>query len=257
MSSLLRRFGATVLPVESSDVTGASSFAASLDPARDTLLELFATAITSELGSAWTTLATGTALASTSVIGDKLPLAADRDALTEYKAGFPLLCVAREGEATHDEHTLHEERITQRWTVDYILGPLSIVDTRKLSDILTAVIKVIQLTIRQQGHPDYQSGALQFGDAYEDVDGITDGSGGAKLSTVRIVSSNRGRARIAQEPGSPTYLAASLVLETTELDGPVDNDAPLFEGTSISAGQSGPGGLVAHFIEGDTSIPVE
>ena len=44
----------------------------------------------------------------------------------------------------------------------WVLGQADVAEKRKLADFLVAGAKVIRLTIERRGHPDYDSGALQF-----------------------------------------------------------------------------------------------
>ncbi|MCA9647232.1 MAG: hypothetical protein KC492_41370 [Myxococcales bacterium] len=246
--SLYERVGALSLPLNAGNVGG--SLVSVLDPASDTLLELFAQAITSEFGAVFNAAKTGTSLAGRSVVQTKLPLPASARVLTTYTAEFPLLCVARDGDATWDEFTLSIERVTQRWSVDFVLGPLVIDEERKLGSLCQGVAKVIAATIRRGCHPDYQGGALQFGKAYEDSDDYADGSGGAQLSTVRVVTHRVGRARFAEDPAAPEYVGCYMQLETTELGEGLDQWVDQ-QGMSVQALNQYADGSEPYYLETD------
>jgi len=250
VSSIYQRQGALSLPVD----TGAlgDSGAATLDPARDAILELLATAITSELGAAFDLLKPSTQLSAASIVQDKLPFAPDAEILQQQKTGFPLLCLARDGEGISDEHTLAYERITQKWALDYILGPLNIADARKLNDLLIAVVKVCQRVIEKGRHPDHENGTdltgrWQYGDAQS-------GEGGAKLSTIKLSTYVVGKARIAQGNDAPAYWAASMTLETTETDGVVSgwSGENAITGATFTMDLATDAADIDDFVEGET-----
>lgn len=238
--SLYSSLGALTLPPNVADV--GDSLQTVLDPALDKLVELFAAVITAELGAVFDLAKVGTSLAGVDVVQTKLPMAPSVAVLQRYKAAMPLLCVCRDGKATWDELTLHEERMTQQWSVDYVVGPLSLDDERKLGSIAVAALKAIRGTVSRGYHPAFEGGAYQFRAAYLGDDVIADGSGGARFSKVRLVESTIGKARFADSPDSPEYLAASLVLETEEIEEDADID-PMLDGASFSVGIGGLGGI--------------
>ncbi len=162
-TSLLQTFGATAFPaVEDSD-NGALT---SLDPGRDMLLALFAAAINSELGAAWTavtdTLPAGHRLRGTSPVEDTSPAIPTEQNLTQRKAGWPLLVIHRDGRGEFTDYTLELDKLTQPWKLHWIVGPLDIIDQRKILDVGQAIAKILRLVVRKRGHKAYQSGALQF-----------------------------------------------------------------------------------------------
>lgn len=163
--SLLQRFGGLQLPAEANET---DSTLTSLDPARDTLLALFAAAINSELGAAWTAvvrdLPVDHRLSGTSPVQSTLPFIPTEQHLLQVKKGFPILCLAREGRGEFADHGLELDKLTQPWKLHWIIGPLDVIDQRKILDIGQAIAKVLRLVIRKRGHKAYQSGALQFFD---------------------------------------------------------------------------------------------
>jgi hypothetical protein len=202
------RIGAFSLP-ESIDGAGGLD---ELNPARDVLLRLFCAAIVADLDRAWRAATVGTTREGTCVVGTALPLAPTPQVMGQLKVEFPLVACYRTGQAQHDEHTLYEGRRTQRWGVDYVLGPLTASELRQVGDVLDGVAASILRALRLQGHPSHDGGRVQFGGRH------SDGSGGAQLSTIRVVSDEQGPAEFASSGRDESlYHALSLTLETTEL----------------------------------------
>jgi hypothetical protein len=232
-TSLHRGFGKLTLPLSDTDETTL----ASLDPARDIMLALFAAAINDEIMPRWADAVAGSPLAGTSPVQDRLPALPDIDAIQQRRCRFPLLSVARsEDPATITELTLWQEQLTQRWDVDYILSPLTVGDSRKLGDILPAVAKVIALVIRQGGHRAYGPNVV-FGQL-------------CGFDSIKIQSFKTGTARFADD--STRYHALSLSLETTELETVSDHTAAPFHGASIALGTGDSTGTIPNLIEAET-----
>lgn len=238
MSSLLRRFGALELPDTLASVT---ETLAPLDPGRDILLGLFRQAILSELNAPWQVVTSGTPLAGTAVVQDAWPGPLSPEIVKARVTQWPCLAVYRTGEATYEEHTLEIDRLTQLWSVDYVLGPLAPEDQRRLRDILVAVPKVLSQTIRGRGHPDYENGALQF---FEES---------GRFASVRLVNHEIGAAPFAGE-GQPLYHACSVQLETTETDGDVDGVDTDLTGASFAFDVGDNTGFIPNLIEADTDV---
>jgi hypothetical protein len=185
-----------------------------LDPARHVLAELFKAAINAEFTAVWRKVTTRS-LSDTLPVADTLEMEPSIQVMQQRKAVFPLLCVHRTGTANLDQITLFEDRLTQQWAVDYILGPLDVGDARKLQDICLAITKLIRLVVRQRGHAAYQSGALQF---FHDT---------AQLASIEVKSiEGPGQASFVGDPKSTLYYAVTVMIETTEITG----DDPDFYG---------------------------
>ena len=201
MASLSEAVGKPSLPV-AAPTTGTL---VSLDPARDILLDLLAAALNFELADAWAAVVPVTPVHTTDPVADKVPFALTEQVMQSRVGKFPMLSVSRaENEPSAiDEFTLWQWRLTQQWDIEYVLGPLTVGDERRLTDILPFAAKVILLTVRQGRHDAYASGALKLG---------TDGCG---FSSVRVVRYQVGTAKFADQ--APIYHAMSLRLETTEL----------------------------------------
>jgi hypothetical protein len=241
VSTLFQRFGGFEFPAEAQDVTDTL---APLDPGRDILLGLFAQALTSELSAAWAVVSAGTVLAGTSVVQSQLPLAPSPELITTVAKPFPLLAVSRTGTATFEEHTLDIERMTQQWDVAYVLGPLPPEDQRRLVDVLQAAAKVIALTVKRRGHPDYDNGALQFF------------AGKGHFGAARVAQYEVGQAKFAGGDDAPHYHVLSLQLETVEYESWLEGAAAPMEGMSMSIGVGNDGGFLPDVVRIDSdTIP--
>lgn len=245
--SLFQHFGALTLPVVAADVSGTGGMVA-LDPGRDILLGLFRQAIISELGGAWDQVRADlsvTEMASASVVNQTVPFDLRPQLARSFQFKFPVLAVYRTGDATFSEHTLVWDKLTQQWGVDYVLGPLPIEDVRRCGDILTAVAKTIALAIRRRGHPDYDSGSVQF---FEDA---------GRFSSVRPLSYAMGPASFSDGADSPIYYTMSMKLETTELVADRDGFATDLEGASFTFGVGDGSQVLPAAVEADTDAIVE
>lgn len=220
-------FGNLTFPLVASDFTTTLT---PLDPARHELTELFKAAINAEFSEVWEQVATRS-LVGTLPVQDTLEMEPSVQVMQQRKAVFPLLCVHRTGTASLDQITLFEERLTQQWAIDYILGPLDIGDIYKLGDICLAVAKLIRLVIRQRGHAAYQSGALQFFDAH--------------IASIEVKSvEGPGQASFVGDEKSTLYYAVSLTIETVEVTGDDVDSFPKYQATDYDVGLDGVRGLV-------------
>lgn len=247
--SMFQRLGGLELPVRTADI--GTTWLAALDPVRDQLLKLFESAINSELSEAWTYAFTnsGKALSATPV-ADTLTEEPTEKILTQRKTDFPLLALHRDGTATYEQQTLEITRLTQPWTLHYILGPLDVIDGRQLKDVCVAVAKIVALVIRQRGHRSFESGALQFF-------GTDSPDTPSPLTSLRIVShEGPAQAVFGGNESTIVYWAIEMKLESTEVSSYVeDADAPL-EGADITvAVGDGEGTLPAVIIAKTDSDP--
>jgi hypothetical protein len=222
--SVYRHFGDTEFP---QDLTASpETLFASLDPQLDAILALFKAALNAELGAAWDLARVGTALeflkgtmtASTPVV-DTLWTQPTKASLRAQSLGFPLLCLARVS-TTNEELTLSKEMVSTTWALDYLLGPLSGADYRRLAAALPAALKVIQMTTRELSHPAYLSGARQF-------DGF---------NTIGIKSSAMGPASFGEDGGGVEYFGLHVDFETTETDKPLDGSVTGYVGSTFVFG---------------------
>lgn len=249
MTSLNRSFGATEFPL----LTHAES---EIDPAWEIMLELFGAAINAELAGGWSTAVTGTPLAGRDPVQTMHPGQPDPQLLQQVALPFPVLFVAP-GEGSVDEHTMWEERITQKWAIDYVLGTLDAGDAKRANRILRAVLKVIALTIREGGHKAYATQTLGSG-IVQARRALGPGADTANFSTVNLKDFRIGPARFegSQNDGAPAYWACGMTLETTELDGFVDGTEADFAGASYTVGTGDVAGVIPNLIEADTAIPL-
>jgi hypothetical protein len=248
---LYQRFGGVRFPIKDGDTTDGQLYS-SLDPVRDRLVALFRAAINQELGrgvntvvagSPWDLARTATNLATALPVADTLFTSPTAEKIKELKIDFPLLCLYRVS-SDHEEFSLVREAERCAWGFDYVLPPLSGSELRKLSGVLSAVGKIVQLVVRRRGHPAYESGALQFG---------TDKG---TLSILKVKSSQQGPASFSPTPGETlVYYALHAELESLELDAPyelvVGGDAdgtPTtetdFEGVDYNLGVGGADGIL-------------
>jgi hypothetical protein len=247
--SLYQKLGGLDLPVMAGDV-GVSGLAA-LDPGRDLLLALFASAINSELGDAWTVALgnVGGARANlgASPVTDTLPDEPTEAVLQQRKCRFPLLALHRSGTGNYDQVTLELGRLTQPWTLHYILGPLDVIDARQLKDVCVAVAKIVALVIRKRGHKSYQNGALQFFGANSPDDA-------SPFTSLRIVShEGPGQAAFGGDTSSTIYWAIEIRLESTEVTSDAEGaDSCDLEGMSLTVGLGGGEGVLPSAIVAKT-----
>ncbi|UOF77395.1 hypothetical protein [Caudoviricetes sp.] len=238
--SLYQRLGGLELPVTAASI-GASGLA-SLDPGRDLLLELFAAAINAELTDAWTKV-TGAFGYRESLgplpVSDKLPDEPTDTTLRQRKGKFPLLAIHRSGTGTYDQATLELARLTQPWTLHYILGPLDVIDARQLKDICVAVAKIVALVVRKRGHRAFRGGALQFfGSGSPDTP--------SPFTSLRVVShEGPGQAAFGGDNSSTIYWAIEIRLESTEITSDIaDADSCDLEGLTLTVGLGGGEGVL-------------
>jgi hypothetical protein len=214
---LYRRFGDADFPP---DLTASpETLVASFDPQLDAMLALFKAAINAELGAAWALACVGTALAASDPVQDTLWVQPTKASLRAQKLGWPLLCLARVS-GTAEELTLAKEQIITTWALDYLLGPLTAADYRRLGSALGAALKTLQLTLRELSHPDYLSGARQF-------DGF---------NTVGIKSWAMGPASFGEDGEGIEYFGLHIDFETSETDKPLDGSVGDFVGTTFVFG---------------------
>jgi hypothetical protein len=248
--SFNRRSGALSLPTTTTGETTLES----LDPAKKILLDLFKVAIETELGPRWVAAAGDTPLAGRDVVADSIDVEPTAELLRHQSTLFPLLCVYRDGEATAEEFSLSIERITQRWGVDYVLGPLDAAGQRKLNAALIAVAKIITEVVKAGGHPEY---AMAPGGAQPNQVLIGSGAGTCEFSDVRVVNWTTGQASFAAEGQGPTYWWLTIQLETTEDDGPDDPTLGReeLEGGTFTWGTGNEGGVIEELFEDEQTFP--
>jgi hypothetical protein len=254
--SLSNTWGSLTFPIPAADTN-----LSSLDPARDILLDLFEAALNSELQDAWDMAAGSVDVLARTPVADKLAALPDLDAMRQRKAAFPLLAVARSHEPNaEDEFALWQNRITSKWSIDYVLGPLDVGDQMRLGDVLVAAGKIIPAVIRNGGHKAYATTTLvtpTTGDPLVCAKKVFGpGAGCCGFSTLKVTSFIFGAAAFSQ--GGPKYHALSMTLETTELDSISEADAVDYTGTAATFGEDLDAAPIEPvvLVEIDTSIPL-
>lgn len=254
--SLSTSWGALSLPISAADTD-----LSALDPARDILLELFAAALNSELQDAWGMAATGIDALSPYPVAHKLPALPDLDTVRQVKSSWPMLAVSRSIEPQNeDEFTLWQNRITSRWSIDYVLGPLDVGNQIRLTDVLEAAGKIIAATIRVGGHKAYATTTLVTPTVGAPLTCakkvLGPGDGCCNFSTVGIVSFVCGSAAFSQ--GGPKYHALTMTLVTTEIDGVSDaaGGAVPYAGAAGTFGEDIELPEPGVVVEIDTAIPL-
>ncbi len=252
--SLSSTWGSLTFPIQAADTD-----LSSLDPARDILLELFAAALNSELQSAWEMAASGVDMLAPYPVAHKFPALPDLDSMRQAKAAWPMLAVARSIEPQQeDEFALWQNRITSRWSIDYVLGPLDVGNHVKLGDVLEAALKIIAATIRAGGHKAYLKTTLvtpAVGDPLVCAKQVLGpGVGCCGFSTIVVTSAICGAAAFSQ--GGPKYHAMTMTLQTTELDSISEADAVPYNGASGTFGEDLDLPEPGVVIDVDTAIPL-
>jgi hypothetical protein len=202
--SLYRRVGGAEYPYTQADVAASSAI---VDKIQEVLLSLFSAAITSELSDAFEMASSGTELASKPVVADAWPGLLTPAVMKQRKAAFPLLAVGWMGSAEWAEHTLGIDKVTRKWAVDYVLGPLDVGSAQRLENILHKVGALLQLTCRNRGHKSFRDGAVLWGSDTEEP-----------ISTIWWDSHEAGQAAFSTDAGDTIYYALSGRITTTETD---------------------------------------
>ena len=240
VDSIVQRLGDTVFPI---DDTAIATTLVPLDPGKAILLGLFKAAINYEFGPAWAKIQGQ--LANTLPVHDTLELEPSHKVMLERRCKFPLLCVYRRGEHTLDQKTLFRDQLTCHWGVDYVLGPLSVGDVRRVGDICQAIVKLVRLVIRQRGHKSYDNGALQF---FHDKGGFAE---------INIRSYQFGQAAFAGDEDRTMYYALSMDLETTEIGYDDETEWPSFEAFDLELGVGSSTDIAPGLIYASSDVPVQ
>lgn len=246
MTSLGERFGTLSLPVDLATVKAERRLTV-LDPGRRLLCDLFQAAIRAELQAAWTEACKGIPpeekISATDPCADVLELEPTGPVMGQRQAAFPLLAVYRSGEGRYETDTIYSDKLTQPWTVDWVLGPLSVARAHNLGDAAVAIAKIINRVLSLAGHPAYESGAIQFG-------------ADTSFGSIRLVShEGPGQARFAGDESGTVYWAITLKLETTEHvdEGAAALNFGLFEGADYEVGVGGtPEGVLPGLVYAST-----
>lgn len=213
MDSFWSTFGGSKFPAEELDLDPDKLTFEPLDPQLDNLIGLFAAAIDTELGNAWTpvcaSLPVGATLRnSTAPIGTMLKVEPTRRVLSEANCQFPILAIHRSAEAEIESFTLSKESIKQQWQLHWILGQLTAGEAFKLSAALQAVAKIIHLCCKKLSHPAYDSGRIQFGDEDQNL-----------FAWITVTKIEQGAGKFAEEDPASFY-GVTVSFETLEYSRP-------------------------------------
>jgi hypothetical protein len=241
--SLYQTLGGLQLPLQE---TGATTLA-SLDPARDILLGLFAAALSAELTPRWADVVASGTLSFTTPVKTQVPHELDEATIQQLKISFPALAVYRETENQEvTEHSVWQTKLKSHWGVDYILGPLGIGDRRKLGDALTAAAKIVLMTVERGGHRAY----LTNDDGFP-VNVLSERDY-CNFITTQVAHFTAGKASFSDEGES--YHAMSLRLTTEEWTEPTASESRDYEGSNLSMSTGNYEGLVPEIVTAKTNV---
>lgn len=192
-----------------------------LDPGVDILLALLKAGINSDLQPAWTDAATGTQLAGRAPVETTVPHEPTLDLMRSAKVKFPILCCHPTDEVTREAFTKEEDVLVQRWAIDYIMGPLTTEEVRKVGAALRYVQKIVSNICKTGGHTAY---ALD-GNAVQ-AEQVLTGPGDDTCGFYRFKYINATRPGGASfGENSPTYWATRITCESSEPIGITTADA--------------------------------
>jgi hypothetical protein len=246
VDSIVDKTGGLEFPLDPGDFENTLT---PLDPTRNRLLSLFATAINYEMTEVWqkvtADLEPNHSLYGTLPIQDTLELQPTPFVMTSRKPGFPFLALYRTGRALWEEHTLEIDKRTQEWGLMYVMPALNVLDQRRFGDMAQAVTAIVRRVIRNHGHKAFENGALQF---FQDASGI----GAIKLVAQTAV----GNAQFAEGPDSPVYFTVICELQTVEYTQDLPEEFPDFEGVDYAVGTGDELQILPRFIEASDDVPV-
>lgn len=201
-----RTVGLTALPTTN---TGAATLAY-LDPAQDILIALLKTAINNDLGPAWSSAALGTQLSGRNPVASTFPFSPDDKLLLEVKPQFPILCVDR-ARKQKKSFTRQYDAYDSTWEIDYILGPLTVEEKRKIGAAIHVVENIVQQICKVGGHPAY----AMDGNSVQPAQVLTGNqSGNCGFSRFEWESAEAGNASFGE--GSPMFWGTRIVCTSTE-----------------------------------------
>lgn len=201
--------------VASYDSFGASRFpliptedcAENYDPGLGTIVALLSAAIEANCGDAWRVIVQRLdgdhfLADSTGPVSSIHTVVPSIQNLTQTKRAWPVLAVYREGEPVNAQKTIDYYTSTQKWSVDWIVGPLSPASQRKIGHFWIQIRNTIFAAITLGHHDAYQNGAYQFHGQFSEIH--TTGAGGPAVSQELTTDKGQG------------YFGGSVTLETVE-----------------------------------------
>lgn len=236
MPTLHERFGGLEWPIDP-DVASFND----LDPAGDAMLAFFKACIEAEYGERWASVQ-GTVKpghifeSSLSPVSDVLALAPSPNTIKQRSCRFPLLTLHRSGEARFEQVTTFDDKMTQTWELNYILGPLRVEDERRFGDLCVAVAKLIRRVCTRRSHPAVEDGAVQLLGDFDPSDPYSV----PLISSIEARVAGFGAAKFAGGEDDTTYHACTVDIETVERVGQDrDGSAGRFDGVDYDWGVGG------------------
>ena len=176
-------FGASRFPLAAVD-----GCAINLDPGLEAIASLLCAAVEADCGNSWrkiiSELEANSFLAeSTGPIGSVLTMIPTPQNCTQMKSTWPVLAIYREGEPVVGSYSLDYRNLTQRWSIDWICGPLGPDTQRKVGHFWVKVRDSMLNAIIQGMHPAYDSGKYQFHGQFAEI-WPTDSAGPAVSDTL-------------------------------------------------------------------------
>lgn len=183
-----------------------------LEPGVDILLALLKAGINADLQPAWTDAATGTQLEGRAPVQNTFPFSPTPELMRSAKMEFPVLFCHPIEDPTTAKHTTTQSRITQRWALEYIMGPLTTEEIRKIGGAIRYVQKIVNGIAENGGHISY---ALDGNSVQASQVLIGEGAGTCGFDTFKYVSATPPGAIAFSESG-PTYWGTVMIVESTE-----------------------------------------
>lgn len=175
MVASIDSFGGSRFPLE---VSSAIDSAALYDPGLASIVGLVTAAIEANCGDAWRALVaqldvTSFIAESTAPVGSVLTVIPSPHNLTQAKRSWPILAIYREGEPTCEHKSFDYPICRQRWSVDWIVGPLGPDTQRKIGHMWVPIRNSIFSAINLGTHPAYLDGAYCFHGQFVEIWPVT------------------------------------------------------------------------------------
>lgn len=179
-----------------------------VDVGLNTLTQLIATAVNAEFRATW--LRAMDSLPETSKIrgtcrkpvGSTFNEPPEPSQLTQTTLTWPILAVYRTGDPEDFELTLCHRATRQTIHADWILGPLSVAEQKRMRGFLTAFLALVREVVRYGRHPAFDGNVRQFAGSFHSLQ-MTGASG-------------PGIARMLDTDQGGGYYAVSAHLEAVE-----------------------------------------
>ena len=166
-----------------------------------------------------------------------LPHLPDKQLAQSSEIKFPLLCCYETGKSSWRQVTDDHWRRPRSLSVDYVLGPLTVGERRKIFEFLGAAANIICLTISRGGHKAY---ATRPGNADLPLFILTTGTGLAGFASRSIVddSIEIGYASFSTADAKYWALSLAVAIENESSDDPSGYTYPAAVDVTINANPS-------------------